>query len=241
MCRTPYSVRRYKKDSWGKKKGYAIISRPKTTTNEIVNTIKNYLQAFQRRILDGIVRHFAHRALEVRAEKMVRLFEKQIPRGSRILDLGGGWGFYAEPLKKGGHEHLVLDVVNPGYQKAPVVLYDGSKIPFPDESFDVTILVTMLHHVPDPQALFKEVRRVTRQQVIVVEDLYHHAVGRFWTICRDRLLNIEFATHPHQFRKDGAWREFFKAAGFEVSSFKSFYTWLSGFRILNGVYVLQKS
>lgn len=221
--------------------GYAIISRSKIITNKIVNTIKNNLQAFQRRVLDGIVRCFAHGALEARAEKIVQLFEKQIPRGSRILDLGGGWGFYAEPLKKRGHESLVLDVVNPGYQKAPVMLYDGFRIPFPDQSFDVTILMTMLHHVPDPQALFKEVQRVTRHKVVVVEDLYHHAAGRFWTLCRDRFLNVEFLEHPHQFRKNGEWLEFFKGAGFEASSFKSFYTWLMGLRVLNGIYVLERT
>ena len=122
-----------------------------------------------------------------------------------------------------------------------MVLYDGVKIPFPDQSFDVTILVTMLHHVPDPRALFKEVQRVTRQKVVVVEDLYHHEIGRFWTLCRDRILNVEFTEHPHQFRKDGEWRKFFNVAGFEVSSFKSFYTWLMGLRILNGVYVLERT
>jgi SAM-dependent methyltransferase len=226
---------------FGRKQAYAIISRSKTIASEIVNTIKNNLRIFQRRVLDGIVRHVAHGALEVRAERIVQLFENQIPRKSRILDLGGGWGFYAGPLKTRGHEHLVLDVVDPGYKKSPVVLYDGLKIPFPDQSFDVTILMTMLHHVPDPQALFEEVRRVTRQKVVVVEDLYHHTVGRLWTICRDRILNVEFMAHPHQFRKDGGWREFFKMAGFEVSSFKSFYTWLSGMRILNGIYVLEKN
>ena len=204
-------------------------------------SIKKSLQVFQRWILDGIVRYFAHGALEARAEKIVQLFEKQIPQGSRILDLGGGWGFYAEPLKKRGHESLVLDVVNPGYQKAPVMLYDGVRIPFPDQSFDVTILMTMLHHVPDPQALFKEVQRVTRHKVVVVEDLYHHAAGRFWTLCRDRFLNVEFLEHPHQFRKDGEWRGFFKEAGFEASSFKSFYTWLMGLRVLNGIYVLERT
>ena len=204
-------------------------------------SIKKSLQAFQRWVLDGIVRCFAHGALETRAERIVRLFENQIPRESRILDLGGGWGFYAEPLKKRGHQSLVLDVVNPGYQKAPVVLYEGSKIPFPDQSFDVTILMTMLHHVPDPQALVKEVRRVTRHKVVVVEDLYHHAAGRFWTICRDRFLNVEFMSHPHQFRTDGGWRQFFKGLGFKVSSFKSFYTWLMGFRVLNGIYVLDRN
>ena len=206
-----------------------------------MSTIKNSLQVFQRRVLDGIVRRFAHGVLEARAEKIAKLFEDQIPTGSRVLDLGGGWGFYAEPLRKRGHEHLVLDVVDPGYKKAPVVLYDGQRIPFPDQSFDVTILVTMLHHVPDPQALFREVHRVTRKKVVVVEDLYHHALGRFWTLCRDRILNVEFMEHPHQFRKDAAWRGFFKTAGFEVRFFKSLYTWLSGFRILNGIYVLERT
>jgi ubiquinone/menaquinone biosynthesis C-methylase UbiE len=205
-----------------------------------VNFIYKKLQVFQRRVLDGIVRHFAHTALEARAEKIVKLFENQVPPGSRVLDLGGGWGFYAAPLKKRGHEPLVLDVLTPGYQKAPVMLYDGLRIPFPDQSFDVTILVTMLHHVPDPEALLKEVQRVTRHRVVVVEDLYHHALGRFWTICRDRILNVEFTAHPHQFRKDGEWREFFKMAGFSVDFFKSFYTWVAGCRILNGMYILNK-
>jgi len=206
----------------------------------IVDSIRKSLQIFQRRILDGFVRWIAHGALESRAEKMVRLFEKDLAPGSRILDLGGGWGFYAEPLKKRGHEHLVLDVVKPGYQKAPVVLYDGGRIPFPDQSFDAVILVTMLHHVPDTEALFREVYRVTRHRVIVVEDLYRHRLGRFWTIIRDRLLNVEFMAHPHQFRTNKGWREFFRRAGFEVSSFKGIYTWLAGLRILNGVYVLEK-
>lgn len=205
-----------------------------------MNFIYKKLQVFQRRVLDGIVRHFAHTALESRAEKIVQLFENQVPEGSRILDLGGGWGFYAAPLKKRGHESLVLDVVTPGYQKAPVMLYDGSRIPFPDQSFDQTILMTMLHHVPDPEALLKEVWRVTKHKVVVVEDLYCHGLGRFWTICRDRILNVEFTAHPHQFRKDDEWREFFKAAGFAVDFFKSFYTWVAGCRILNGMYVLNK-
>ena len=170
---------------------------------------------------------------------MVRLFEKQLPEKSRILDLGGGWGFYQEPLAKREHESLVLDVVKLDYQKAPVVIYDGGKIPFDDQSFDVTILITMLHHVPDPEALLREVRRVTRKKVIVVEDLYHHGLGRFWTICRDRMLNMEFMEHPHQFRKHEGWLEFFGLFGFRLVEFKNFYTWLAGFRILNGLYIWE--
>lgn len=204
-----------------------------------MKTIANKLRVFQRQWLDALVRDHFHPSLEDRAEAMVALFENQLPQKSRILDLGGGWGFYAEPLEKRGHETLVVDVVKPGYQKAPVVIYGGERIPFDDKSFDVTILVTMLHHVPDPEKLVREVRRVTRKKVIVVEDLYHHGPGRFWTICRDRLLNMEFMEHPHQFRKHEAWVEFFQKLGFRLIDFKKFHTWLAGFRILNGMYVWE--
>ncbi len=206
-----------------------------------MDSIKEKVRVFLRSLLDGLVGHCAHGALEERAERFVRLFENQIPEKSRILDLGGGWGFYDKPLRERGHEHLVLDVVKPGYQKAPVVLYDGSKIPFPDLSFDVTLLVTMLHHVPDPEALIREVRRVTCQKIVVVEDLYHHELGRFWTICRDRILNMEFLDHPHQFRKKDEWTALFRGQGFELESFNKLYTWLAGFRILNGLYVFKKT
>ncbi|HNX68821.1 MAG TPA: class I SAM-dependent methyltransferase [Candidatus Omnitrophota bacterium] len=204
-----------------------------------MTSIKKDLQAFLRRVLDGLVRHCFCGSLEKRAEGIAQLFEKQIPPKSRILDLGGGWGFYAAPMKKRGHEHLVVDVVKPGYQQAPVVIYDGGRIPFPDKSFDVTLLVTMLHHVPDPEALFREVRRVTRDKVIVVEDLYHHKLGRFWTIFRDRMLNLEWLDHPHQFRKHEEWLGFFERQELEAVTFSPFYTWLAGFRILNGLYVLK--
>lgn len=205
-----------------------------------MNSIHRGLRSFQRRLLDGVVRQFAHHALEARAEKLTTFFENQIPGKSRILDLGGGWGFYAEPLKKRGHEHLILDVVQPGYQKAPVVLYDGIKIPFPDQSFDAAILVTMLHHVDDPKALLGEVYRVTRKRVVVIEDIYHHGIGLFWTICRDRILNVEFMEHPHQFRKHEEWITLFKDQRFRVVDFEEIYTWLSGFRILNGIYILER-
>lgn len=205
-----------------------------------MNFIKKEVQGFLRFLLDALVRYCAHGALEKRAERLVQLFENQIPKGCRVLDLGGGWGFYEKPLRDRGHEHLVLDVVNPGYQKAPVVLYDGTRIPFPDNSFDVTLLMTMLHHVSDPGELLKEVYRVTRHQVVVVEDLYHHALGRFWTLCRDRLLNLELLDHPHQFRKQDEWTNLFEQKGFSQESFKKFYTWLAGFRILNGLFVFRK-
>lgn len=206
----------------------------------IVNSFKNKIRSFQRGILDTIVKYNCHKALEKRSENFVKLFENWLPKESRVLDIGGGWGFYFDPLKKRGHHATVLDVVKPGYQKSPVVLYEGKKIPFDDESFDVSLMITMLHHVPNPRELIKEVRRVTKKYVVVVEDLYNHPLGRMWTEWRDKSYNIEFLDHPCQFKKKEEWKTIFSESGFSLVDCREVYTWLLGFRILNGIFIFKK-
>ena len=197
------------------------------------------IRRVQRRSLDWIVKSFPAIGLDRRAEAMVSLIKGFIPSGSRVLDIGGGWGFYVEPLRQARNcDVTVLDVVNPGFRKAPVVLYEGEKVPFPDRSFDISLLVTMLHHVPHPEKVLLEAKRVTRRAVIVVEDLYRTLAGRWWTILRDRIYNLEFVGHPCQFRKKDEWSRCFRDLGFGLQSAEEVDTSLLGMRILNGIFVL---
>jgi len=193
----------------------------------------------QTRILNGLVQGGAKKQLQARADFFTGLFEKDIPAQSTILDVGGRWGFYNGPLEQRGHKPLVLDVVRPGFQKAPVVIYDGTRMPFEDKSFDVSIFVTVLHHIRDQRTVLQEARRVTRKRILVVEDLYHHPVGRFWTVLRDQLLNFEWFGHPCGFRSRSEWESFFEAQGLRVTGCREAYTWLCGLRILNGVFILE--
>lgn len=198
----------------------------------------NWIQRLQREVLDGMVARFPGIGLDRRSEFFVALFKEFIHPGSRVLDIGGGWGFYVPPLQKQlGCEVTVLDVVEPRYRKAPVVVYDGDTMPFPDGHFDVSILVTMLHHVPSPEKVLAEAKRVSRR-LIVVEDLFRHELGRWWTIFRDSLYNFEFFGHPRNFRRKEDWIRSFERLGLEVHSMKEVYTSLLGMRILNGIFVL---
>ena len=186
-----------------------------------------------------MVERFPGVGLDRRAESFVSLFKEFVPPSARVLDIGGGWGFYVDPLRQArGCDVTVLDVVEPGFRRAPVVVYEGKKIPFEDRSFDVSLLVTVLHHVSDPEKLLAEARRVTRRSVIVVEDLYRHAFGRIWTVLRDSFYTMEFIGHPRQFRKKEEWFRCFEELGFGLESEKEVYTSLLGFRILNGLFVL---
>jgi ubiquinone/menaquinone biosynthesis C-methylase UbiE len=187
-----------------------------------------------------MVKNFPAIGLDKRAEEFVGHFKDRIPLGARVLDIGGGWGFYVEPLERLRQcEVTVLDVVQPGFQKAPVVVYSGETMPFPDGFFDISLLVTMLHHVPDPEKILREARRVTRRFVIVIEDLYRTSWGRWWTILRDQIYNFEFVGHPCQFKKKEEWFQCFQKLGFGLESEKETYTSLLGMRILNGIFVLR--
>lgn len=205
----------------------------------MIDFLERKILSCQRFILDTIVRNVPNLGLPERAEYFVKAFEQQLPGGSRVLDIGGGWGFYHEPLVKRGHQHIVLDVVKPGIQNAPVVVYDGKRIPFPDKSFDVSLLITVLHHIPDPEHTLKEARRVTRGRIVVVEDLFHHRLGGWWTCLRDQLYNFEFLGHAGQFKKKKDWISLFAKNGMPIIFEREMYTWLSGMRILNGVMVFD--
>jgi 2-polyprenyl-3-methyl-5-hydroxy-6-metoxy-1,4-benzoquinol methylase len=201
--------------------------------------IKNRLHRWQRALLDGTIAANPGLGLDKRAEGFVRMFENHIPARSRILDIGGGWGFYDQPLRQRGHEVALLDVVAPAYRRAPMILYDGERFPFVDDCFETSLLITVLHHVKDPAAVVREAQRVTRHCIIVVEDLYHHALGRLWTILRDRIYNFEFFGHPCRFKKKSGWNQFFDRLDLRLVAEKEIYTRLAGMRILNGVFVLQ--
>ncbi|MFZ5801888.1 MAG: class I SAM-dependent methyltransferase [Candidatus Omnitrophota bacterium] len=197
------------------------------------------MASVQRQALDFIVRHWKRSELEKRAEFFTSLFDKYLDRESQILDIGGGWGFYHRPLVRRGHQPIVLEVVKPGYQQAPVVLYDGCRIPFPDMSFDASLLVTVMHHIPDYEGVLREAIRVTRKRILVVEDLYRHSWGRFWTLWRDRIYNFEYCGHPGNFKTQEGWNGIFKKLELRIEHFEAHYTWLAGLRILNGVYILN--
>lgn len=204
------------------------------------NSVLDKIRSIQRRVLDGIVKGNPRLGLDRRAESFVRIFESHLKPKSLVLDIGGGWGFYARPLEKRGHTPVILDVVCPGLQHAPVFIYGpGQRMPFPDKSFDASLLVTVLHHTPDPERILREAIRVTRGQVIVIEDLYHHAFGKLWTQLRDQIYNFEFFGHPGNFRKREEWLRTFESLGLTVAGERQVYTWLSGMRILNGVFILQ--
>jgi ubiquinone/menaquinone biosynthesis C-methylase UbiE len=115
-------------------------------------------------------------------------FRSHFPRGSRVLELGGGSGFQASILSSWGCDVHSIDVATRpdplsqryGHQYFPVTTYDGNNLPFADSSFDVVYSSHMLYHAVDLDRMLAEVSRVLRPGGMAIHVL-PSASWRLWT------------------------------------------------------------
>jgi SAM-dependent methyltransferase len=95
--------------------------------------------------------------------------------GRTVVDVGCGDGAFVRQLRAAGADALGVDVsVARALEADPGGRYlegGAEALPLADASVDVAVLMRSLHHVPDPDAAFPELRRVVRDLVYVAEPL----------------------------------------------------------------------
>jgi len=88
-----------------------------------------------------------------------------------VLDVGVGTGRFAKPLSDAGFEIVGIDVSRRMMLRAKqkgvksLILADAHNMPFMDESFDASIIIHVLHLIPDWLNVTREMGRVTRSTV----------------------------------------------------------------------------
>ena len=86
-----------------------------------------------------------------------------------VLDVGAGTGEMAKSIKflRSGLNISGVDVYIRPTTFIPIVQYDGSTLPFEDNSFDAVTIVDVLHHCDDPVSVLKECARVSKQWILI--------------------------------------------------------------------------
>jgi 2-polyprenyl-3-methyl-5-hydroxy-6-metoxy-1,4-benzoquinol methylase len=148
-------------------------------------------------------------------EKIVEIGSHLQP-GDRVLDVGAGNCVLSQTLQKRGYDVVPLDLRNHSFiDEIKPVIYDGEAIPFDDDSFDVALLITVLHHARKPDAVLAEARRVAKR-VIVIEEIYENSFEKYFTYAIDSLFNLEFFDHPRSNRDDSGWKVSFQTLGLKL-------------------------
>ena len=96
-----------------------------------------------------------------------------IPSRGTVLDLGCGDGSVAAALMQIRPDLKVegVDVLIRPQTHIPVTQYDGTTLPFEDQSFDYVTIVDVLHHTDDPAAVLTEAARVARRGIALKDHL----------------------------------------------------------------------
>ncbi len=108
-------------------------------------------------------------------ERVIELSIENL-RVKTLLDVGTGTGIFAEAFAKHKIRVTGIDPNTELLEIARTVLPDAEflkgtaeDIPFPDESFDLVILIHVLHETDDMFKALFEVKRVARKRVVVLE------------------------------------------------------------------------
>ena len=142
-----------------------------------------------------------------------------IPSGARVLDVGCGDGLIASLIvqRRPDVEIEGIDVSIRPQTCIPVSLFDGERIPYQDASFDVVMLVDVLHHTDDPTILLREAARTSRRAVVIKDHLLDGFLAGATLRFMDRVANARYEVAlPYNYWSREQWRHTWQTMGLKI-------------------------
>lgn len=198
-----------------------------------------YFVAINSRFLrnNKFMRRMLSRLAARRAYQVVEHIKQYLRPADRILDFGAGACCMCDAMRKQKYKVTPVDVKNLSFvDSIKPIIYDGKRLPFKKNQFDVSLLIFVLHHTPHPEKTLAEAARVSKR-IIIMEDTYTNSFHKHVTFFLDSLLNQEFRGHPHSNKTDKQWKALFKKSGLKL---KDFHNKLHFFVMKHTTYYLEK-
>lgn len=176
-----------------------------------------------------------------RAKQIVPRIEDFLNPRDTILDIGCGTGSIGKVLKAKNIKNLTLADVqyNVMCDQYPVIIYDGQKLPFKNNQFTTSLLITVLHHCDDSSKVIDEAKRVSSKRIIIMEDVFTDVLGRVVTFIGDCLVNWEIHS-PFRNHSTKDWIEIFRKKGLKVEQVNEFKLRCIGLPFKLAIFVLTK-
>ncbi|MBN1252090.1 MAG: class I SAM-dependent methyltransferase [Bacteroidales bacterium] len=122
-------------------------------------------------------------------DKVKNIIELAGYENNKIIEIGAGDGSILSMLseKKFAKEYYAVEISESAIELLKkkkiesvieITKFDGYKIPYPDKFFDLAILSHVLEHVEYPRLLLRELKRISKKQLIEVPRDYSYGVDK---------------------------------------------------------------
>lgn len=153
-----------------------------------------------------------------------RLYEllRPVVRQKTVLELATGTGLiakhivrYADHIEATDASQEMIEQAKQGVKSTKLYfsVQDMFHLPYADQSFDVVIAVNALHIVPEPEKALSEIRRVLKDDGVLVAPTFTHAdnaffgkVKAFFMRLADFPLHSKWTSHEYlAFLRENGW------------------------------------
>ncbi|MFA5933016.1 MAG: class I SAM-dependent methyltransferase [Microgenomates group bacterium] len=167
-------------------------------------------------MLTNYIPQFLHNKLI--HNKRIHILEQKInaiiPKNTQsVLDIGCGDGLISSIIqkKRSTLEIQGLEVFKRNKCLIPCKYFNGKKIPYKNNSFDLCMMVDVLHHTTDINVLLKEAQRVTKRYILIKDHIYSNKFEFYILKVMDWVGNKPYGVKlVYNYQRDKEWKELFK-------------------------------
>lgn len=161
------------------------VKKTKLTALEIFKHIVKYGQYSQNQSWA----EWYSKIASLKAKRVTNVLLTYRDKNSKVLDLGCGIGLTLAGLAQTFNSCVGCDIGNKEIEaskellkklklKAPVIKYDGKKLPFANNNFDIVTSIEVIEHVENPSTYLREIKRVLKKDGI----LHITTANKWWPV-----------------------------------------------------------
>lgn len=174
-------------------------------------------------ILSWVARSHQSLVFGRRVRVLAKLLSAKVPANSSLLDIGCGDGAISSLIQSAVPSVQIqgIEIAERPACRIPCRLFDGLHIPFPDATFDVCMLVDVLHHTNKIRELLAEASRVSRRFLLIKDHLSESPLDFCTLKFMDWIGNRPHGVIlPNNYQSRSQWDAYFDGAQLSLKSWQ---------------------